>query len=310
MDIKLTKKRLNNHLSYDWWKYIAVLLASIFFWSLLFTMTAPRLHIAKKMEIFFIVSGYSAEHTDKFQNELKRYLSDEIVEISLYNFIPNDAATSQVLTARISVQEGDLYVFPYSTQAEQNIFASYVDNGLFADFRKVIEDAKIFKDITLQEFTEKFGKRKEYNTQENLQKAWQECKRAGIEAEKLEGYINEYAGKVNEIDNSMFPEDMNNNLFYEYSRFTVYNQFNSTDSYPVEEQKIWGLNFNPLSLKLHDFDDKGFMYLNNPDQNTALRQPWNYAIGIVSFKEQNLPLYYENLAVINFFIENYYIIPE
>lgn len=307
MDIKLTKKRLNNHLSYDWWKYIAILVACIFLWSLLFTMTAPRLHNAKKMEIFFIVNGFSVENSDKLRNGLKEYLSDEFVEIHFNNYTPNDSTTAQVLSARVGVKEGDIYVFPYSQDLNGDVFGSYVDNSLFADFETIIAGAKEFSDITLEEFTEKYGKRKEYNTEETLQKAFDECKRASVEAVLLEGYINQYKDYVNEVDTSMYPEDTNNSLFYKYSRFTIHNTLFPEDIIEGQQEKIWGLNFNPLCAKVSDFNDKGFMFLNTSDSTTGKKQPLNYVMGIVSFKEDNLPLYYENIAVINYFIQNYYL---
>jgi hypothetical protein len=76
---------------------------------------------------------------------------------------------------------------------------------------------------------------------------------------------------------------------------------------PTESEKIWGINFNALTDKITKFDNKGFLYPNPADDNTGVRQPLNYAMGIVSFKDDNMPLYYENIAVINYFIETYYL---
>ena len=42
MDAKITKKRLNILLSYDWIKIILLAVAAILVWSLIFTMTATR----------------------------------------------------------------------------------------------------------------------------------------------------------------------------------------------------------------------------------------------------------------------------
>jgi hypothetical protein len=195
MDIKLTKKRLNDHLSYDWWKYLAVIAASIFFWSLVFTMASPRLAMSKKLEIFFIVNGFSTENTDSLRNGLKGYLSEEFVEIHFNNYTPNDSTTSQVLSARVGVREGDLYAFPFSSQNDKNTMGGYADNGLFKDFGTIIADAKHFSQMTYEEFAAAYGNTKEFDTEEKRQKGYALCARAGEQAEKLEGYINLYGGE-------------------------------------------------------------------------------------------------------------------
>lgn len=52
MDAKITKKRLNILLSYDWIKIILVAVAMIVLWSLVFTMTATRVTNAQNFTIF------------------------------------------------------------------------------------------------------------------------------------------------------------------------------------------------------------------------------------------------------------------
>lgn len=301
MDIRITKKRLNDHLSYDWWKYIAVFIACIFFWSLVFTMAAPRLHASKKMELFFIVNGFSHENSNKFYNGLREYLNDEFVEFQLNNYVPNDNTTSQVLTARLSVQEGDLYAFPFAGNEDfsKNTFGSYIDNGVFKDFLSIIEEAKAFGDNIMSEddFRQQNSGIKDYNTEEKMVAGYQVYQntrlRAKEQALKLEGYINDYQAE---------------NLFVKYSRFSVYNKLYPEENEIVtQDEIIWGLNFNALEEKITDFNNNGFLYRNTVDSDTGIREPLNIAMGIVSFKNENMPLYYENLAVINYFIETYFL---
>ena len=49
---KITKKRLNILLSYDWIKIILLAVAAILVWSLIFTMTATRVTPAQNFTIF------------------------------------------------------------------------------------------------------------------------------------------------------------------------------------------------------------------------------------------------------------------
>jgi len=51
MDNKITKDRVSVHLEYDWLKYLAIIVAAIFLWSLIFTMTRPRLKAFEEIKI-------------------------------------------------------------------------------------------------------------------------------------------------------------------------------------------------------------------------------------------------------------------
>lgn len=300
MNLRVTKERLNDHLSYDWWKYIAILVASIFLWSLLFTMTSPRLTSDKKMELFFIMDGYDANGAERVRAKLYNYLPQDFVDLSFFNYSASDEyTTSQVLTARISVREGDLYTFAYSDKADKNTFGAYVDRMLFVDFEKLIADAKAFGSdvLTEEQFNEQNAGKKEYRTPERLREGYQSYvttkQRALAEAEKLERFIQEYGGAEDEP------------LFIRYRRNAVTKELFPEENHTPKEEKIWGLNFNAFAENLSDFNNHGFIRSGiNPD--TGSIYPIRYAMGIVSFKDDNMPLYYENIAVINFFIETFY----
>lgn len=308
MDTKITKKRLNDHLSYDWWKYLAILTASIFFWSLVFTMSSPRLAVSKKLEIFYIANGYNSENTNEIINRLKGNISEEIIEINFYNYFPDDSTTSQVLSTRIAVKEGDLYAFEYTTDPENNnslggSFVGYVDYGLLADFESLITAAKEFGNPDNIKTYEKFkseNTNKKLNTEEKLLNEYNiyvtRLTRAKQQAEKLEGYIASY------------PQ-----LFISYAKYTVaISEQEDGGNYTIEETKHWGIDFNGFKIDnknyVNDLETIGFIQdTRGIDIVTGQSYPLQLAMGIVSFKEDNMPLYYENLAVINFFIEQYYI---
>ena len=52
MDAKITKKRLNLFLSYEWIKVVALIVGVIVLWSLIFTTTATRITPAQQFTIF------------------------------------------------------------------------------------------------------------------------------------------------------------------------------------------------------------------------------------------------------------------
>ena len=301
MDIRVTKERLNDHLSYDWWKYIAILVASIFLWSLLFTMTSPRLAPPQKMEMIFVVNGYNYEGAERMRGGLSQYLSQDFVEINFNNYSAGDDYTmSQVISARLSVKEGDLYVFPYTDELTDNRFAVYVDNGVFADLETLISKAKAYGSdvMSKEQFKKENAGKREYSTPDRLEKGYNsyvEIKnRAVQEAQKLEGYIDQYGNVSGEP------------LFVKYARYSASKEFYPDDEWPEEEEKFWGINYNAFAESLNNFNSYGFIY-SGIDSNTGSIYPTKYAMGIVAFESENMPMYYENLAVINFFIETYYL---
>ena len=52
MDNKITKKRLAEMLSYDWIKFIALGLAAVFVWLMIFTFTATKITTTQSFAIF------------------------------------------------------------------------------------------------------------------------------------------------------------------------------------------------------------------------------------------------------------------
>lgn len=113
------------------------------------------------------------------------------------------------------------------------------------------------------------------------------------EAEKLERFI------------QMYGEAEGEPLFLRYSRNLVTRELFPEENLSLGEEKIWGLNFNAFAENISDFNNYGFIY-SGVNPQTGSIYPIRYAMGFVSFKNENMPLYYENLAVINFFIETFY----
>ena len=68
MKTPVTHKRLQNHLTYSWWKYVLMMVLVIFFWSILFTTTRYRPPEEKKV----IVGVYGAGN----QTALDAYMED------------------------------------------------------------------------------------------------------------------------------------------------------------------------------------------------------------------------------------------
>lgn len=115
MDLKITKKRLGNMLSYDWLKILIVVIAAIFVWSLLFTTTATR---CTDGENFYLVvyegvkttnASSNAKYLDDMTNEgafSYDVLSRSVTEISS----TGQYSASYMLSLRLSTHEGDVFL--------------------------------------------------------------------------------------------------------------------------------------------------------------------------------------------------------
>lgn len=74
MDAKITKKRLNHLLSYDWVKIVAVAIAAVVVWSLIFTMTETR---RLPSQAYSVMNYTGTKFGSSSQTTLNSFLYDE-----------------------------------------------------------------------------------------------------------------------------------------------------------------------------------------------------------------------------------------
>jgi len=109
MDTKISKKRLNDLLSYDWIKIIALVIAGIVLWSLIFTMSAVRLSVGQQFKIFINYDVYTGNKFSQFTQTLSDdVLSYDVLDFSSESLLEDSYST--ILSARFSVNEGDLMI--------------------------------------------------------------------------------------------------------------------------------------------------------------------------------------------------------
>lgn len=116
MDAKITKVRLGRMLSYDWIKIIGFAAAAIVVWVLIFTMTATRITPAQQFTVMnylgntALTRGEFGDSCDKAFGGGKGngIFSYEVLEINNVDLAANSDAASDLLTTRISTEEGDV----------------------------------------------------------------------------------------------------------------------------------------------------------------------------------------------------------
>ncbi|MBQ2714052.1 MAG: hypothetical protein IJF76_00275 [Clostridia bacterium] len=75
MDLKISKKRISEHLSYDWTKYLIIIIVCSLVMSLFYMVTARRLTDLEELKI--VVYG---QYVGKFESTYKDYLDDATSE--------------------------------------------------------------------------------------------------------------------------------------------------------------------------------------------------------------------------------------
>lgn len=156
MDTKITKKRLNDHLSYDWIKYVAIFAAALILFWFLYDVGAKKPTSAQNLEIYMINCSALSNKAEKFNEDLEAringesvedaggrrvYHADQILEISVNNTFSNyseNAQTQQALSVKLmGGQESDLMVMDFNT------FNTFVQSWLVSvdEYRIELENA-------------------------------------------------------------------------------------------------------------------------------------------------------------------------
>ena len=140
MDAKITKLRLSRMLSYDWLKMVAVALAAIIVWVLIFTMSATRITPAQR----FTVINYEGNYSIAYSNFSKNYneafsngvFSHEVIEVGSYDLTTAPDYAQSMLQAYLETDDGDVMFvsqmpnegYEYTDGNGQTQKATYLDS--------------------------------------------------------------------------------------------------------------------------------------------------------------------------------------
>ena len=112
MDAKITKLRLSRMLSYDWIKIVAIAVAAIIVWTLIFTMTATRITPAQEFTVMNYIgnvsNGSTGFHT-LYQKSFKDGVySHEVIELKNYDLAASAEYAGTLMQAYVSTDDGDV----------------------------------------------------------------------------------------------------------------------------------------------------------------------------------------------------------
>ena len=152
MKSRLNADVLKNHFTYNWWKYLMVLIIGIFGVDLLYALTEPRVPDDKKVEM--IVIGASLDQD--FSEYMERVRVDRMPDMQRMELtvIPDDETAIQYLVTRIGARQGgELYLLPKS------LYETMISNGVLLPLEDDLELINIiselnYPDTVIDELTE------------------------------------------------------------------------------------------------------------------------------------------------------------
>ena len=133
MKTPVTHERLQNHLTYSWWKYVLMMVLVIFFWSILFTTTRYRPPEEKKV----IVGVYGAGNQtalDAYMEDVRQLLLPDMEEMNTQFIMSDETWGSSVLMTRMTARECDIYLLP------KDLFQTYAQQGEFVALEEAMPD--------------------------------------------------------------------------------------------------------------------------------------------------------------------------
>lgn len=138
--IQINKATLRNHIHYDWWKYVTGILATMFIWSMVTTMTRPQTPPEKKLDIYMVGDYMLLDTAEPIENKI---LEDfpELLEVNIFNISLQgemEYMGRQQLMVMLGSQSGDIFVF------DEQEFKMIAEQGAFVPLDEYVEELKGF----------------------------------------------------------------------------------------------------------------------------------------------------------------------
>ena len=133
----ITKDRIRHHFQYAWWQYLVLVIAGVFGWNLLFTMTHYRPPENLKVEWYYQgpTSNDTVTKGQALLDELWPELFPEMEEVS-FNLVGTDEMYGDMqIMVWMAAGQGDMYMLQkesFNTYANGSTLLDlqpYVDNG-------------------------------------------------------------------------------------------------------------------------------------------------------------------------------------
>ncbi len=190
--------KLRHHIQYNAWKYVLLIVASIFVTDLIYTMTAYRPPENKRIDVYIQSTGSDQDKIDSIFEAMRVDMFPDMELIRSYllaSSTAEDMYSMQQLTTYLAAGEGDLYLL----RAED--FKRYASQGIFLDLESIIDTGKLHTaDIDL---SAGYVAMQEYDEQTNSMVSISQMRLYGIPLSGLPGFEEEFGIYHNELYMSM-----------------------------------------------------------------------------------------------------------
>jgi len=111
MKTPLTKKKLREHIRYHGWKYVLLVVLSIFGWNLIFTTTAYRPGPEKIVDVY-AYGNVTADSLQVYMAYVQHEKMPDMEQMKANVIMEDGTYDSYILTTRVAAAEGDIYILP------------------------------------------------------------------------------------------------------------------------------------------------------------------------------------------------------
>ncbi len=121
MDAKITKQRLKRLFSYEWVKIIAIAVALIFAWVMIFELTETRIKPSQRFTVFNHMQNKSIDPrlADKIQGAFDEgVFSTEVMEMTYQDLATAGMYAHQTIEMFLGVSDGDILLAPNTPNTE------------------------------------------------------------------------------------------------------------------------------------------------------------------------------------------------
>lgn len=138
-ETRITKRRIQDHFAYSWWKYVLLACLAVFGWNLAYTSSAYRAPRDKRLDVTFVTYSIPDEYLDEMERSVvERYEAIEDASfISIAQSAEDDYYSTLQLTTYIGAGEGDIYIM------EKDMFTDYAQSGTFIALDEYIASGKL-----------------------------------------------------------------------------------------------------------------------------------------------------------------------
>lgn len=134
----VNKESLRNHWHYNNWKYLIMVAAMVFGWSLIYTVTAYRSPENKRIDVYVMTQTATQETMNEFLKPIWQEVAPEMEVVSAVQLIANDEYyTYTQLSTYIMAQEGDIYIL------DEQFFRLFAGGGAFLPLDALVADGTI-----------------------------------------------------------------------------------------------------------------------------------------------------------------------